>query len=76
MCDCYNILLETSVCRGDSGEGLVFNNTLNDRYFIKGIVSVSPRTPEANCDSNMYSLYTSVDYHIKFVRNLIALNQL
>ena len=53
-----------SVCKGDSGGGLV---TLHEnRYHLIGIVSISPRgtTEHGGCDSQHYSLYTKVSEYL------------
>ncbi|RZC34678.1 prolow-density lipoprotein receptor-related protein 1-like, partial [Asbolus verrucosus] len=53
----------TSVCKGDSGGGLVFKH--KDRYYITGIVSLSPQAPTGGCNSQQYGLYTSVYRYIE-----------
>ncbi|KAJ3649363.1 hypothetical protein Zmor_021113 [Zophobas morio] len=55
----------TSVCQGDSGGGLVAR--YKKRYYIIGIVSVSPRGESASggCNSQTYTLYTRFSYYIE-----------
>lgn len=59
--------LDTSVCKGDSGGGYVFET--NGRYFIRGIVSLSPSSPTIvnTCDSNQYTLFTRVAKYEEFI---------
>ncbi|XP_970945.2 modular serine protease isoform X1 [Tribolium castaneum] len=54
----------TSVCRGDSGGGLVVKRN-GDRFYLTGIVSLSPTSPRDidGCDSQQYGLYTKVACH-------------
>ena len=58
-------ILGTSVCQGDSGGGLVAR--YKKRYYIIGIVSVSPRGESASggCNSQTYTLYTRFSYYIE-----------
>lgn len=53
---------------GDSGGGLVFNKTENDRvkWYLRGIVSVGANKLDS-CDSNKYSTFTNVAYHDKLI---------
>lgn len=58
--------LGTSVCQGDSGGGYVFE--LNDKYYLRGIVSVSPQSQtQYTCDSNHYTLFTKVSKYEDFI---------
>ncbi|XP_063925673.1 modular serine protease-like [Zophobas morio] len=62
-----------SVCKGDSGGGLVFKH--GDRYWITGIVSVAPVSSNNvnGCDSSQYGLYTKVSNYIKsFILKILA----
>ncbi|XP_044736669.1 uncharacterized protein LOC123298642 [Chrysoperla carnea] len=54
----------TSVCTGDSGGGLAFKKS--NRYFIQGVVSVSP-AKGSTCDSYRYVAFTSVPQHLDFI---------
>lgn len=57
----------TSLCNGDSGNGLVFKNEYN-RYYIHGIVSLGPSVRGA-CDIQQNSLFTKVAQYYKFVKD-------
>ncbi|XP_063918253.1 clotting factor C-like isoform X2 [Zophobas morio] len=54
----------TSVCKGDSGGGLVIKR--NKRYYIIGIVSLSPRgaTKHGGCNSQLYTLYIKLSFYL------------
>jgi hypothetical protein len=52
----------TSVCSGDSGGGLVFK--FDGRYYVTGIVSLSPQASTGGCDTQQYGLYTKVGTYI------------
>ncbi|RZC37544.1 Trypsin domain containing protein [Asbolus verrucosus] len=54
-----------TVCKGDSGGGLVFKNRIDGRYYIEGIVSLSPQSPTGGCDSQQFALYTKVGQYVK-----------
>ncbi|CAH0559645.1 unnamed protein product [Brassicogethes aeneus] len=58
-----------SVCEGDSGGGLVFEQ--NQRYYIRGIVSISPRQ-DGSCDIQQYTLYTNVNKFNSFIDKTIV----
>ena len=65
----HDEILDTSVCKGDSGGGLVVK--LDRRYYIIGIVSLSPRgeTQHGGCNSQLYTLYTKFSTYVEdFVR--------
>lgn len=55
-----------SVCRGDSGSGLVFRNTEDNRYYIHGVVSLGP-TLKGECNIQQNSLYTKVGFYYEFI---------
>jgi secreted trypsin-like serine protease len=63
----------SSVCSGDSGGGLVFK--FSNRFFIAGVVSLSPlaNTADGGCNSHQYGLYTVVyNYSENFIlRNMV-----
>lgn len=58
--------LGSSACEGDSGGGLVFPSR-EQRYYIRGVVSVAPKGPFESCDADEYTLYTKVSQHIDFI---------
>ncbi|XP_018574094.1 uncharacterized protein LOC108913102 [Anoplophora glabripennis] len=60
----------TSVCDGDSGNGLAFLNAEDNRYYIHGIVSLGPLR-DGHCDIQQNSLYTKVAFHYEFVDRLL-----
>lgn len=53
-------------CEGDSGGGLVFFDNYFKRYYIRGIVSVAPRSKDS-CDENQYSLFTKVSQYLDII---------
>ncbi|XP_018569618.1 inactive serine protease PAMR1 isoform X2 [Anoplophora glabripennis] len=61
----------TSVCEGDSGNGLTFKNPDNNRYYIHGVVSLGPRS-EQHCDIQQNSLYTKVVQYYEFVDRILT----
>lgn len=65
-----------SVSRGDSGGGLVFPKQIgsNTVYFLRGIVS-SGASKAGSCDNEKYTLFTNVQYHIKFISFYESLNR-
>ncbi|XP_023310759.1 uncharacterized protein LOC108917697 isoform X2 [Anoplophora glabripennis] len=61
----------TSVCDGDSGNGLAFQNPEDNRYYIHGLVSLGPKK-DYHCDIQQNTLYTRVAYYYQFVDNLLS----
>ncbi|XP_008546101.1 modular serine protease [Microplitis demolitor] len=63
----------TSVCDGDSGGGLVFNE--RGLWYIRGIVSVGIGSKisggSRTCNSHLYSLYTKISSHISWIQDII-----
>lgn len=60
----------SSVCQGDSGGGLCFPRALDQNttvYFLRGIVSVGP-TREGSCDSEQYTVFTSVLANLEWLK--------
>ncbi|GLV41984.1 modular serine protease [Carabus blaptoides fortunei] len=52
----------SSVCQGDGGGGLAFLLPDNNKYYLRGLVSVGP-TKDGQCDPEQYVAYTKVsDY--------------
>lgn len=56
----------TSLCNGDSGNGLIFKNDYDNRYYVHGIVSLSP-SKRGHCDIQQNSLFTNVAHYYKFI---------
>ncbi|KYB29441.1 hypothetical protein TcasGA2_TC031984 [Tribolium castaneum] len=52
-----------SVCKGDSGGGLVVKSSTTGRYNLAGIVTVAPNSPSGGCNSQQYALYTTISHH-------------
>lgn len=73
----FAFILEISVCNGDNGGGLVYENPRMSRFYIRGVVSWTPTTDEnaLKCDPNQFSISTSVSSHRNFIRNYIENNQ-
>lgn len=61
----------TSVCDGDSGSGLAFQNLEDNRYYIHGLVSLGPKKGH-HCDIQQNTLYTKVAYYYQFVDRLLT----
>ncbi|XP_058055953.1 uncharacterized protein LOC131207359 [Anopheles bellator] len=60
-----------SVCNGDSGGGLVFDE--GSRYYIRGIISISAqRRNLLICDPNQYSVFTDVPKFRDWLRQQIS----
>ncbi|KAK9884599.1 hypothetical protein WA026_007439 [Henosepilachna vigintioctopunctata] len=57
------------VCEGDSGGGLTFVRHENNRYYLRGIVSVAPQV-SGSCNENEYALYTKVSSYIDFIASI------
>ncbi|XP_026470067.1 uncharacterized protein LOC113374031 isoform X2 [Ctenocephalides felis] len=60
----------SSVCQGDSGGGLCFPRALDQNttvYFLRGVVSVGP-TRDGSCDSNQYTVFTSVLANLEWLK--------
>lgn len=63
----------SSVCDGDSGGGLVFND--QGLWYLRGVVSVGIGSVLSqgtrSCDSSLYSLYTKISSHISWIQDII-----
>lgn len=71
---CAGFTSGDSVCTGDSGGGLVFQQRFPDNstaYFLRGIVSTGPRL-EGSCDNTKYSAFTDVQLNIIFLYKYIV----
>ncbi|GJQ80661.1 hypothetical protein Trydic_g9245, partial [Trypoxylus dichotomus] len=61
----------TAVCSGDSGGGMVFPRKGplgNEVWYIRGVVSVSPRDSESVCNTKTYYVFTDVARHLDWIR--------
>lgn len=60
--------INVSVCKGDSGGGLVFDRKEGQRkkYYIRGIVSTGP-AKDFSCDSNRYTTFTNILFHRELI---------
>lgn len=71
---CAGNLNGTSVCKGDSGGGLVFQR--GRKWFLRGIVSISPglNTTEGidKCDITQYVVFTDVAKHYEWIQTTIT----
>lgn len=74
---CAGYLMGWNVCQGDSGGGLVFKKRIGTkiRYFLRGIVSVSP-SKTGSCDNNHYSTFTNTAFFSDFIAYYDSLIQL
>ncbi|GJQ69379.1 hypothetical protein Trydic_g9525 [Trypoxylus dichotomus] len=63
----------TSVCRGDSGGGILFRDVNDaDRWILQGIVSISPRRKGVDfCDPLHYTIFTKVGLYLDWLKDLI-----
>ncbi|KAL1506781.1 hypothetical protein ABEB36_006082 [Hypothenemus hampei] len=64
-----------SVCKGDSGGGLVMKNS-NGRYFIQGIVSLGHSLLENNqrsCNVQKRALFTNVNTYMNWIKKQLLL---
>ncbi|CAH2015457.1 unnamed protein product [Acanthoscelides obtectus] len=58
--------MSKSICRGDSGSGLVFKNFEDNRYYVHGIASLAPGS-KGQCNIQQNSLYTKVAFYFNFI---------
>ncbi|KAK6639731.1 hypothetical protein RUM43_008006 [Polyplax serrata] len=68
---CAGFANGSGVCNGDSGGGLVFWDEESQRWFLQGLVSVSPRksgTP--HCDPFYYTVFTKVSLFVNWLKKL------
>nr|CAD7398146.1 unnamed protein product [Timema poppensis] len=64
----------TGVCNGDSGGGLVFHGPdPNSKWFLQGIVSVSPRRKGTSlCNPTYYTVFTKVGVYVRWLQSVLA----
>ncbi|XP_026749327.2 modular serine protease-like [Galleria mellonella] len=63
----------TAVCHGDSGGGLVLPALERsiERYYLRGVVSTSPRSEDHSCNSRTLSTFTRILSHASFIKRFI-----
>ena len=70
------LLLDRTVCRGDSGGGMIFPKTGTSGrravWQLRGLVSVS-RKPEGNdvCFTKGYVIFTDVAKHLDWIKRYV-----
>lgn len=69
---CAGYQNRSSLCRGDSGKGYFIKNPEDDRYYVYGIVSLSP-VVEEKCHQDV--LYTSVPFYYDFIDKILTDNK-
>ncbi|KAI8426936.1 hypothetical protein MSG28_014606 [Choristoneura fumiferana] len=59
-----------TVCKGDSGGGLVFPNEDRGtrRYFLRGVVSTAPTKSGQKCNDNTFTTFTHILPHATFIK--------
>ncbi|XP_050359448.1 modular serine protease-like isoform X3 [Nymphalis io] len=65
----------TTLCKGDSGSGLVFSAREHGemRYYLRGVLSTGPPNPDGSgCNPNALSSFTHVQEHASFLRRHLA----
>lgn len=63
------LIIGTSICNGDSGGGLVFEE--NGIYRIRGIVSLTVGTSENTCNSESYVVFTDVAQYLDWIEEVV-----
>ncbi|CAG9817205.1 unnamed protein product [Phaedon cochleariae] len=56
-----------SVCKGDSGSGLVYINPQDNRYYVHGVVSIAPQSRDSTCNSQDNTLLTKVSVYYSWI---------
>lgn len=60
------------MCDDDRGSGLVVR--INDLWYLQGVATMSLNTIQGQsitCNNNMYSIFTRVSSHVRFISNVI-----
>lgn len=67
---CAGYLTGLSVCQGDSGAGLLFEQNINGKkkFYLRGIVSTGTNK-DGSCDNNKYTTFTNVAHFIEFIKS-------
>ncbi|KAL1490318.1 hypothetical protein ABEB36_013033 [Hypothenemus hampei] len=61
------------VCNGDSGSGLMVFNAQSSRWYIEGIVSISPKNPhKIICDEHYSTIFTNVGLYVDWIKENIV----
>lgn len=65
---CAGVLTGESVCRGDSGSGLVVPRMVDgqEKFYLYGIVSNGPRLGDS-CDNTKYSVFTNIYKYLHMI---------
>ncbi|XP_044757881.1 uncharacterized protein LOC123316036 [Coccinella septempunctata] len=58
------------VCEGDSGGGLAFQRPDNNRFYLRGIVSIAPLV-NGSCNEYRYAFYTKISSYIRFISPIV-----
>ncbi|XP_074029369.1 uncharacterized protein isoform X1 [Leptinotarsa decemlineata] len=56
-----------SVCKGDSGSGLIFKNPEDNRFYLHGVVSLSPKAADGQCNHEQNALFTKVANYYEWI---------
>ncbi|XP_050559687.1 uncharacterized protein LOC126912246 [Spodoptera frugiperda] len=61
----------TTICQGNSGAGLMFPEAkgIVTRFYLRGVVSVSPVDMTKSCGISDFVTFTNVDFHGDFIKN-------
>nr|XP_026500315.1 modular serine protease-like [Vanessa tameamea] len=64
----------TTLCKGDSGSGLVFGAREHGvlRYYLRGVLSTSPHGAGGGCNLRALTSFTHVQQHERFLRQHLA----
>lgn len=63
------LILGFNVCSGDSGGGFFFKSP-DDRFYVRGIVSLTVKNDAGGCRSNKFALYTKVSKYLLWMQNI------
>ncbi|KAH8418093.1 hypothetical protein KR222_011605 [Zaprionus bogoriensis] len=67
---CAGNLDGSGPCLGDSGGGLMIKR--NNRWLLRGIVSLGERTSVGHCNLNQYVLYCDLSKHLTWLRQNLS----
>ncbi|XP_030747479.1 chymotrypsin-C-like isoform X2 [Sitophilus oryzae] len=58
----------STVCNGDSGSGLAIQDPQTQKWYLEGIVSISPKDHNNDlCDVHYYSIFTNVGMYVDWI---------